>query len=274
MGAGQLPKSVPARLGGTMKNKRQNEILKLLMVEQDLKTEYLATHFGVSIETIRRDLKELEQAGLIKKVYGGVSLVTDTIHMTMLEKWNVRVENRHTEKVKLATRALDLIEDHSVIALDIGTTTYELSRLLSTKKGLSIITNSLPIASELARNTPHKIYCIGGMVIADEIVTSGVFARNFLNNFASINMFIGSADGLTLKSGITEFNEAVVDIKQQLIARADRNVALVDHSKFGKEALFVSCAPKDLDVLVTDAQAPAKDLEMFQKLGVEVIVVP
>ncbi|MCI2058008.1 MAG: DeoR/GlpR family DNA-binding transcription regulator [Oscillibacter sp.] len=257
-----------------MKYRRQNEILKLLLLEHSLKTENLASHFNVSIETIRRDINTMEQAGLIKKVYGGISLVSDSMHMTSLETWNVRLAHAHAEKVHIVTRALELIPDNAVIALDIGTTTYELSRLLNAKKNLSIITNSLLISSELARNTSHKIYCIGGLVMPNEVVTSGVFARNFLNNFASIDLFIGSADGITLKSGITEFNEAVIDVKRQLIARADRTVALIDHSKFGKEALFVSWDLRTIDVLVTDSEAPKKELEMIQKLGVEIIVAP
>jgi len=193
--------------------------------------------------------------------------------MTTLENWNVRLEHSHEEKVKIVTRALNYIPDNSVIALDIGTTTYELSRLLITKKGLSIITNSFLIASELARNTPHKIYCVGGMVMQDELVTSGTFARNFLNNFASIDLFIGSADGFTVKNGITECSEAVVDIKQQLIARASRNMILIDHSKFGKEALFVSCPLKDIDILITDDKSPEKDIETMREKGIEVVVV-
>ncbi|MGI5962682.1 MAG: DeoR/GlpR family DNA-binding transcription regulator [Lawsonibacter sp.] len=257
-----------------MKDKRQNEILKLLLMEQSLKTEYLSAHFGVSIETIRRDINALEQAGLVRKVYGGISLVSNSMRMTTLENWNVRLTRFQTEKIKIATRAVDMIKDNSVIALDIGTTTYELAQLLAAKKGLSIITNSLLIASDLSQNTSHKIYCVGGMVMANEAVTSGIFARMFLDNFACIDLFVGSADGITPKNGITEYSEAVVDVKRQLLQRAKRNIILVDHSKFGKEALFVSCPMQDVDTLITDGKAPKKDLDMIQKLGVDIIVVP
>lgn len=254
-----------------MKDQRQNEIIKLLSVEKSVKTESLASHFNVSMETIRRDINTLERAGLIRKVYGGICLPSDTVHLTALDNWNERLNQYHGEKVRIATKALELIPDYCVIALDIGTTAYELARLLGQKRGLSVITNSLLIAGELARNTSHKVYCIGGMVSPDEIVTCGIYARNFLNNFASINLFVGSADGITPK-GITEFSEAVVDIKCQLIACADKNIALVDHSKFGKEALFVSCPMQKVDTLVTDGKAPQKELDIIRSLGVDVIV--
>lgn len=255
-----------------MKSKRQNEILKILLMEHSLKTEDLVNRFGVSIETIRRDINTMEQEGLVKKVYGGIRISSDSLRVNALESWNNRLEHCHSEKVKIVTRALELIADNSVIALDIGTTTYELSRLLGAKKNLCVITNSLLIASELAKNTSHNTYCIGGLVMPSEIVTSGVFARNFLNSFASIDMFLVGADGLTIKNGITEFNEAVVEIKQQIAAIARQTVLLADHSKFGKEALFKSCALDDVDVLVTDELAPKKELDMLRKINVEVIV--
>ena len=255
-----------------MKDKRQAEIMKLLLKEQTITTEELRTHFGVSMETIRRDINSMEQTGFIKKVYGGIRLASDSSNMTSLGNWSDRVEKCHNEKVRIATRALDLIPDNSVVALDIGTTTYELSRLLVAKHDLSIITNSLMTASELARSTTHKIYCIGGVVVPNEIVTSGMFAHQFLSNFASIDFFIGSADGITPERSITECNEEVVEIKRQLISRAGCHIALVDHSKFGKVGLFESCPIEDIDVLITDEQAPQVAVDKLRELGVDVII--
>ena len=99
-----------------MKNKRQSEILKLLFSEQSLKTEYLSSYFGVSIETIRRDINELSRSGMIKKVYGGIRLNNDSMQMAALENWNERLTNFHEEKIKIATKALEFISDNSVIA--------------------------------------------------------------------------------------------------------------------------------------------------------------
>lgn len=255
-----------------MKNKRQDEILKLLHVEQHLKTEQLMQTFGVSIETIRRDINALEQKGLVKKVYGGISIASEPLRIDTLENWHTRTDHCHAEKVKIARRALELIPDNSVIALDIGTTTYELARLLGAKKNLSIVTSSLLIASELAQNTLHHVYAIGGLVSPNEIVTSGSFARNFLKNFASIDYFLMGADGISLKHGITDFGEAVADVKQQIHALSNQCIALIDHSKFGREALFKTCELKDIDILVTDQQSPKKDLETMQKLGVNITI--
>ncbi len=255
-----------------MKSKRQNEILKMLLLEHNIKSEDLVSRFEVSIETIRRDIDELEKQGVIKKVYGGISLPSNSLRITSIANWQDRLEQSHKEKVKIVMKALDFIEDNSAIALDIGTTTCELSRLLGTKRNLSVITNSLLISSELAKNTQHSVYCIGGMVQPNELITGGVFARSFLDNFASIDLFLGSADGLTISSGITEFNETGVEIKKQLIKLSRKRIAMVDYSKFGQEALFFSWGLDEIDVFITDDKAPNKELNYMSKLGIDVIV--
>lgn len=255
-----------------MKSIRQSEILKLLQAEHDLKTEYLVQHFGVSIETIRRDINALEQKGLIKKVYGGITVPSDSARIDSLENWHIRSGHCMEEKAKIAQAALSLIPDNSVIALDIGTTLHEFAKLLNTKKNLSIITGSLYIASELSQSTSHHVYAIGGLVIPNEAVTSGSFARNFLKSFSSIDYFITSADGFSTKNGLTEFGEAIADVKQQIHALSSKTIALIDHSKFGREALFKTCELSDIDILVTDSGSPKKDLEKIKKMGVEVII--
>lgn len=257
-----------------MKEQRHNEILRLLTREHSIKTEALAAQLGVSLETVRRDINALARSGHVRKVYGGITLASDAIHTSTLENWNVRLNCQREEKAQIALRALDYIEDGSMIALDIGTTTYQLSRLLSAKKGLSILTSSLQIAGELSRSTGHTVYCIGGVVLPGESAASGAFARDFLDHFASIDLFIGGADGLSLSCGITECHASVVEVKQQLIRRARRNITLADHTKFGVEATFVSCPVSEMDLLITDIAAPAAELEALRRRGVEVVAVP
>lgn len=255
-----------------MKTKRQHEILKLLMLKRSLRTDQLVEQFGVSIETIRRDISELERGGLVKKVYGGIKLVTGDTRITVWGSWNQRLAACHAEKMAIAGRTLDMIPDGSTIALDTGTTVYEFSRLLVAKQNLTIITNSLKIASELSQNTQHTIYTVGGAMQRGEIVTVGTFACGFLDNFAAIDYFICSADGITSESGITEFNESMVDVKRRMVAIADKTIAMVDSSKFGKKALFKSCATQDIDILVTDPGAPEMYLEAIRNYDVEIVI--
>ena len=254
-----------------MKSDRQNEIMRLLMMRQNVKTEHLVQELGVSIETIRRDINDLEREGLVQKVYGGIRVVANDTRVTVMESWNKRLATCHDEKIAIASRGLAAIPDNATIALDTGTTVYELSRLLVARKNLTIITNSLNIASELSQNTQHTIYSIGGMLNRGEIVTVGSFACGFLDNFSSIDLFICSADGFTPENGITEFNESMVEVKRRLVALSDRIVALVDHSKFGKKSLFQSCSTAEIDLLVTDDKAPRESLSQLTKSGLKII---
>lgn len=242
------------------------------MLRRNLKTEQLVRQFGVSIETIRRDISDLEREGLVKKVYGGIRMVANDMRITVMESWNKRLESCHAEKVAIVGKALEMIPDNSTIALDTGTTVYELSRLLGSRRNLTVITNSLKIASELSQNTQHTVYAVGGVLHRGEIVTVGSFACGFLDNFAAVDLCICSADGITPESGITEFNESMVDVKRRMVAIADRTIAMIDHSKFGKKALFKSCSTQDIDLLVTDRQTPRKYLDAIRKFNIEIVV--
>ena len=255
-----------------MKSQRQSDILKLLLLERSLKTEELAERFHVSIETIRRDINSMAAEKVVRKVYGGIELVTDSRRITEMADWDARLAQCHEEKVKLATRALECIPDGATVALDIGTTAYELASLLGTKRNLTIITNSLRVATQMAQSTDHNVYCIGGLMTRVEIVAGGMAARDFLNNFAAIDFYMCSTDGVTLEHGMTEFDEAVVDVKRRLVEISDHVIAMIDHSKFGKRALFPTCALSQLDLLITDSGTSPYYLERLDKAGVPVEV--
>lgn len=246
--------------------------MRLLLLERFLKTEDLASRLQVSVETIRRDIHALEAERVVKKVYGGIELAPDSRRITEIAAWDARLTHCHEEKVKIASAALGFVPDGSTLALDIGTTAYEFSALLGTKKNLTIITNSLRVASSMAQNTDHTVYCVGGLMSRVEIVAGGMAARDFLNNFAAIDCYVCSTDGITQENGMTEFDEAVVDVKRRLIQMSDRVISLVDHSKFGKRALFPTCTLKDLDVLITDSGTPAHYRTQLEKAGINVVI--
>lgn len=255
-----------------MKYERQNAIIKLLMSKRSMRTDQLVQQFGVSIETIRRDINDLERMGAIKKVYGGVQIASDDLLVSDLKNWSSRMRTCQEEKQMIARHAVELIPDHSTIALDIGTTTNALAHLLSAKQNLTIITSSIRIAGDLSRGTDHCIYIIGGRLHNREQVSMGAFARSFLDHFASIDLFLCGADGISLDSGITEFSEGAADIKRHLISIAHRSILLADHSKFGKVSLFKCCSLSEVDTLITDRNTPPRFLDGVRKFGTEVIV--
>ena len=243
------------------------------MIKKILRIKELTNYFGVSVETIRRDIKALVQLGIAKKVYGGIQILSDNLLVSELENWNVRNDRYREEKLLIAGRALELVPDGAAIALDIGTTTHALAKLLGTKRNLKIIISSIRIASELLRGGAHDIFVIGGQLHREEQVTMGTFARDFLNHFGQVDLFFCGADGFTLDCGITECSEAVADVKRQLVSMSGKIILMADHSKFGRKALFKSCPVKKIDTLITDAQTPEHFIETLIKSGVHVIVV-
>jgi len=255
-----------------LKNKRQQEIVKLLMGRKLLNTDELVQHFNVSLETIRRDIRELVRFGIAEKIYGGIRVLSDNILVSELENWNIRNDSYNEEKQRIANRALELIPDGATIALDIGTTTYALAKLLGTKRNLTILISSIRIAGELVRNSNHEIYFIGGQLHKEEQVTMGTFTRDFLNHFALVDLFFCGADGFSVDIGITECSEAVADVKRQLIAKSEKNILLTDHSKFGKKALFKSCPIEKIHTIITDTKTQAHYLETLSESGVNVII--
>lgn len=255
-----------------MKSKRQSEIMRLLLLERTLKTEDLAHRLNVSVETIRRDINAMVSDKIVRKVYGGIELAPDSRRITEMAAWDARLAHCHAEKAKIAARALEYIPDGATIALDIGTTTYELSSLLGTKKDLTIITNSLRVATNMAQNTDHCVYCIGGQMTRVEIVAGGMAARDFLNNFAAIDYYLCSTDGITIENGMTEFDEAVVAVKRRLVEMSDQVISLIDHSKFGKKALFPTCSLQNLDLLITDAGIDSLYLKQLKSAKVNVVI--
>lgn len=257
-----------------MKNKRQNDIATLLMKEKMLKIKFLVEHFGVSIETIRRDIDALERRGVVKKVYGGIRPAADESLISELAEWNARSEHCRDEKLRITAKALELIPDGSTIVLDIGTTMHMLAQQLSSKRDLTVLTCSMRAAGELCRSNAHRVYMIGGQLHNSEQISTGTYARAFLENFASVDIFLCSADGVTLDAGTTEYLESVVELKRQITSIVKQTVLLVDHSKFGRKSMFKSLPLSSIDSVVTDDGIGTEYIEGMNEAGVETIVVP
>ena len=250
-------------------NKRQEEILGMLSTEKTISTSELADRLGVSIVTIRRDINALAQKNLIDKQYGGISSKTTDFNVQNYVSWQERSQKLHDEKVRIGEKALDFVRDDSIIALDIGTTMTELAKLLHMKKNLIIITNSLFIASNLAQNTDHQIFCIGGSVSSNEVVTHGYYATEFLSHFSYVDQFFIGADAISEQSGITETHDFQAEVKSAIGKLAKETILLTDHSKFNKSARFKSIELNDVDRMITDTGTPDDVIRNMEKHGID-----
>ena len=246
-----------------MKNARQQMIIELLKQDGLVSTSDLTGRFGVSVETIRRDFKQLEKAGILKPAYGGAVPLSGTLRITELDAWQDRAASFRQEKSWIARKAAEYVPDGSVLATDVGTTMFELARHLNQKSNLTIITNDLRLAQEL-RQDCHQVYLAGGL-LNTSLYTSGELCREFVDHFALIDLFIFSADGITLEDGLTTIRPEENELKKRLIQKAEKKIAVVDHSKFGKKALLHTCRFDQIDLLITDSRAPDGLVQAIRK---------
>ncbi len=252
-----------------MKQGRQKQILDLLMRQQTVKISELVERFSVSIETVRRDLSDMEKAGLLTKTYGGAVLAAAPRGLTEVADWRERQSLAAREKELIARRAVEHIPDGCVLALEVGTTMFALARPLAARKNLTILTNDLIVAEALWRSRCGRVFLVGGQMGSSGYYTCGDLSVDFVERFAVIDILLISTEGLSLE-GLSTPNGEVNALKKYYLQRAGKIIALCDHTKFGHKAIFHTCPLQKLDLLITDAKAPAKMLREIRKLGVAV----
>ena len=258
-----------------MRSFRQKEIIDILERERVINTAATAQQFGVSIETIRRDLDQLEKQGILRKTYGGAELCSKTpVLPAPLES---RRAAEHSAKVALALRAAEYVPDNCTVTLDAGSTVQELCRYLREKSGLIVMTVDIHSAAELLYqgSGQNKVYMIGGFLTPDG-TASGTYAKEFLNSISGVDIFLTSTDGASPEEGLSTDETYINELKRRYIKKAKKRIAMVDHSKFMRKGFYRMCDFSDIDVVITDSQTPPEIIEKLRRMGtvVDVVSVP
>lgn len=246
---------------------RQEQILELLKENHSVRIANLAVHLGVTRETIRKDLYELEQKGLIRKVHGGAVLNKTNVEPS----YSKRSSTNMLEKERIASKAAEFVEDGDSIYIDIGTTTLLFAKQLKAKNNITVITNSVLVAIELGNHPGARVILSGGEVRGGELALSGPIATQSLQNIYIDKAFIG-VGGLAEESGFTDYHIGESELRKLMIAHAKERYALVDHSKMYVTAFFKSANIHEMDVVVTDRQTPSSMIKFLNDNGVEVII--
>lgn len=254
-----------------MQNDRIRQIMTILLQEKKVIAKDLAVRFGVSLESIRRDLSQLEQQGTVRKFYGGAALVEELLPDGEAEVFQVRLTEHGAQKQAIARAAAALICDGETVYLDSGTTAAALIPYLKERRDLTVITRSLRSAAQLGMCEGLTVYCLGGAVKVDTLINTGFMAQECLNYFSHIDTAILSGDGLVAQQGVVDFGMENLSFKRSLVARSGRVVVVIDSSKFGRAAHCLTCPTASLSTLVTDEGAPADALCALRDRGVEVI---
>lgn len=251
-----------------MKRKRQEEIIRMIAEKRMVKAGELVERFGVSMETIRRDLESLEEKGVLTRTHGGA--MAKTRH-GLEPEYTFRETENYEQKIAIGREAAKLVEDGDTLIIDQGTTTLEFVRFLQAHKNLTVLTNAIPIAAELVKNPNIKVILIGGNLRAGELAASGYLAEEIVDQFYVDKVFQG-VDGMTLDFGIGGYQIEESNLRRHFVKRSQKVIALADHSKIGVKALNTICSLDELDILITDKDADKKVIAELRRKGVKVIV--
>lgn len=224
--------------------------------------------FGVAPETVRRDLAALERRGLIRRVYGGAVLLE---RLDFEPGVNQRDRTRAEEKDRIARAALDLVPQRGTVLLDAGTTTCRLVPLLPQGRDLTIVTNSLPAASQLAGRNHANLHVLGGRVRGTTLATVESWALDVLAGLIVDVGFFGT-NGFSAARGCTTPDTAESAVKSAMIRACRRRVLLSDHSKYGDDQFARFAALEEMDVLVTDDGLDEQAVAELNEAEIEVVL--
>ncbi len=228
-----------------------------------------AKKLNVSVETLRRDLQQLANMGLVIRTRGGAA--APGVALTEVDL-SLRATEHHGEKVAMARLVVDrLVEDGSCIALDAGTTTLEIARAIR-GKNLLVVTNSMAVANELSQ-AQCRVMVLGGALRGRSLSTVGPLAERAAREF-HYDLALVSAPAISAEFGLMDTDLEAVAIKRSLLRNAVRKYAVLDYSKFERTAFTSICGLDALTGLVTDAGTAPEVLAPYEAAGLEVLIAP
>lgn len=251
-----------------MLQERRKKIMEMLQADEMVKVSELMKIFDVSIETIRRDLEYLEEKGSLSRVYGGAVLPQPKAIEPAYEKREVK---NFDEKKAIGSKAVELVQDDDIVAIDIGTTTLEFARSLVGKRRITVITNSMKIAMVLSVDPDIRVIMLGGEVRSGEFSVSGSLAGSDMSRFNTEKLFLG-VGGLSLTKGLTDYHMEETNLRRIAIANTQKVIVLADYSKMGVIAMNNVCGLEDMDILVTDSKADDNVINRLREMGIDVVM--
>jgi DeoR family transcriptional regulator, fructose operon transcriptional repressor len=246
---------------------RQSKIEAYLQKAEFASLEELSQHVGVSVSTVRRDLAALETRSPVRRTHGGAR----TLQQPKSDEFvfNVRDTHQIGEKDLIGEACAALIEPGQNVIIDSGTTCFHVAKRLGDKVA-QIITNSLPVANLFSASNRHEVHLSGGVIYPRLGVLVGPHAVETFSRM-HVDVAILSASGIA-EDGIYNSHALIVDIQRAMIAGAAKVIFCIDHTKFGRRSTFFLADFSDVDVIVTDAGAPADLVASLRARGLEVVI--
>ena len=247
---------------------RREAILTLAKEGSELSVEDMSRRFGVSRETVRRDLAILQARGLLRRVHGG-ALPAQTGHEAAFRER--RISNAEP-KARIGQAAAQLFVEHDTLMIDTGSTTEAFSTALALAPKLTVITNSHVVAGRLAGGpSQHRVYVIGGEYQAESQQTLGSACLEQIGRYHADHAVV-SCGAIDPVGGLMNFDFEEAMVARAMIDQSQRVTIVADHSKFDRVAMVKVCDLEMVDRLVTDAAPTGRLLEAIAASGVELIV--
>ena len=247
--------------------RRLDNLRELIRGKGVIRIEEICRQLRVSSATVRRDLNQIEKAGAIRRVHGGAVSVESRLEEPLFDD---KTSIAAREKRRVAEAALQFVEPGDTIYLDGGSTVLEFARLLHDRTNLTVVTNSLRAALELAGRGPRLIL-IGGELRRLSQTMVGPLTRCILQELHVDNAFMGTI-GLALKEGLTTTDPSEAYTKELVASRARQVILLADSGKAGKVSFALAGRLESIHVLITDSQLDKQFARELAKKGIKVIM--
>ncbi|MBZ9685940.1 DeoR/GlpR family DNA-binding transcription regulator [Clostridium estertheticum] len=251
-------------------DERKNFILYELDNYEKVSVTQLAKKFGVTTETIRRDLDTLEAEYKLKRIHGGaIKISFDRKEPSHIQKRNVYRE----EKQRIGQKAASLINDNDIITIDAGTTTCEILYHVKNKRNLTILLNTvagLNIIIDFKNKGifDGKIIFLGGEINSDQLSCVGPISENLLKNFYVDKAFIG-VGGVSLQNGLTGYDVNESNLSKKIMENSKEVIIVADHSKIGVRNFYKIADIENVNVIVSDVEAPNEWGNSLNEYGID-----
>ncbi|MBO0775741.1 MAG: DeoR/GlpR transcriptional regulator [Actinobacteria bacterium] len=249
---------------------RRLHIAALLRRDARVRVEDLVQQFGVSGETVRRDLQVLEERGMARRVYGGAVANGPGDWRSPLGQRQVAMLD---PKRAIAALAASLVEPSDTLVIDAGSAAAEVARALPASFAGRVLCTSLPAAAELAARESIEVYVAGGQLRRGPLSCAGPAAQRFFEDYFADRAFL-AAGGVHPEAGVTDGHLPENSVRQVIIRQARECYVLADHSKLGRIAVGRVGALADVTGIITDSDADAALLRELELAGARMLVAP
>ena len=251
-----------------LREERKRKISRFVEEKKRATVTELSEIFGVSESTIRRDLEELDEQGMVQRAHGGAVFVERAAPEPPIIQ---RVVENEEEKRRIGRAAAELVQDGETVFVGSGTTTLEVARNLVDRDNLTVITNALNIANLFAGKSNITVIVVGGLLRHSELSMIGHITEQVLKELHADKVIMGMR-AISVQDGLTNdyLPETMTD--RAIINFSSEVILVADHTKFGKVSTALVAPVTVVHKIVTDTAAPPEIIEELRELGIEVIL--